>query len=475
MDDGDGMQDGVADELRRVVAIRSPKALHDAHFPTLTERFALDPDPDIRTRELRDAITAGIAAIEDVQFREAAEALFGFNDQRWTTLRHRGEIASASFSCSFDAFRRARRSTGTSLLDETVAQLAKELHRAHGIDDPNPPVPAEPDTAATEPDDGPRPNEGRRRMLVAGAAALGVVVLVVAAVAVRQATRHSSTRHAEAGPIPVAARSTTTLAADCAYRVGQTAEEDLDPYTQRFATAVEQLTPPGMPQRCGSAPVTRWGRLVIQPLTDDDGPAGTVVATDPDHVMVMTRSEFDSYHQIGGKDGSRAQDIQGLPRRRSTSPSGKAWLIHTDNGVLAGEGTDEPFFYLGGPVWTRWKATGMDTGEMGMVASNPLNNAVGYYQDFAKGRLSLSYAGSLTFEPVPDPAAQLPANARGNIVRHDDGTTWYVDEGGRRHWIPDGATWQCLHDRGATEIGGVPGYAILTLPLGAPATCATPR
>ena len=221
--------------------------------------------------------------------------------------------------------------------------------------------------------------------------------------------------------------------------------------------------------------MTRWGRLVIQKLTDAGGAAGAIVAEDPDHVMVMTEAEYGSYRQIGGKDGTQAQSIEGLPRRRGTSPSGKAWLIYTDHGVLASQGVDQPGYYLGGPVWTRWKATGEDTGEMGMVASNPLNNAVGYYQDFAHGRLTLSYSGTLSFAPVADPASFVPKNAVGNILRHDDGTTWYIDHDRVRHWIPDGPTWQCLHERGATEIDHVPGYATLTLRLGKPATCATRR
>ena len=107
----------------------------------------------------------------------------------------------------------------------------------------------------------------------------------------------------------------------------------------------------------------------------------------------------------------------------------------------------------------------------GMPASNPLNNAVGYYQDFSKGRLTLSYSGTLDFHEVEDPAATLPKGFRGQVLRHDDDTTWYVDDLDVRHWIPDGATSSCIHDRGSREIGHVPGYAVTTLVLGAPASC----
>lgn len=34
--------------------------------------------------------------------------------------------------------------------------------------------------------------------------------------------------------------------------------------------------------------------------------------------------------------------------------------------------------------------------------------------------------------------------AKGKVVRADDGSSWYVDLRGGRHWIPDGGTYQCL-------------------------------
>lgn len=465
-------------ELRRIASMRTPQAFHDAHLPALATLLGSDAEPDARDARFRQAITDAIAAIPDRQFREAAHAIFGFDGPRWTPLAKRGEIASAPFSCSFDAFRRTRRSTGTSLLDETVTQLttsivARSASPSGGVVVTDTDTDTGHDTDADDPSSATTARSPRRnRMLLLGTA---VGALVVAATATGIAAARS--RHG-AAPNPAVANqaagpSTTATPVTCATAVGTGGGAELARYATAFSTSVDQLTPTGTKPPCASGPMQQWGQLVIQPLTNGTQAAGTIVATDPDHVIVMTPAEFTSYHQVGGKDGNQAQALEGLPRRRRTTESGKAWLIITDHGALASQGVNQPGFYVGGPSWTRWEATGEDSGEMGMVTSNPLNNAVGYYQDFTHGRLTLSYSGTLAFNPVTDPAALLPANIRGNILRHPDGTTWYVDTAGVRHWIPDGGTWECVTAHGAKQLPDLPGYVIATVPLGNPASCAT--
>lgn len=467
----------LAEELRRVAGTRSPKALRDAHLPTLQRYLAYPDDPDRKLDALRNELEASVGAIADPQFRAAAKELFGFGEHRWTPLRARGERASASFGCSFDAYRRARRSTGTSLLDETVEQLADAIRQRdrtlEGVGRPATepgPTNGHPMPAVAVPVD-----RHRRVAILSGVLAL---VAIVALLSVALTHRPDPpTNDAATGPVtsPTPTAKVRTTTAKCRYPIGTTDDPSLSAFRKAFATQIVQLTPPGDIRPCGAAPVSTWQALTIQPLSIDGKASGALVAIDPDHLLLMTEAEFTSYHQIGGKNGNQAQSVAGLPRRRRTTKSGRAWLIVTDHGALVSEGIDQPGFYVGGPAWTRWEASGEDSGEMGIPTSNPLNNAVGYYQDYAKGRLTLSYSGTLGFRPVPDPAAGLPSKYRGQILRHDDGTTWYVDLSGARHWIPDGETWVCMHDRGARELGGVPGYATATLPLGPPASCKMPR
>lgn len=469
--------DELADDLRRVVGMRSPAALRDAHLPRLVVYLPEPENVDRLLDGIRQVIADGLGAIEDPQFQSAARALFAFEDGRWTPLRQRGERASASFNCSFDAYRRARRSTGISLLDETVRQLAGAIITQNRPSDSaadGPPPPTEPENRppsdATPPTVpiGPGTPRSKRGPVLVGAAVLALVILVVAVVVMTRGGDGPAT--SVAAPATTVPIGTTTAPPKCV-PIGEANHPDLVAYRVPFRTEVAQLTPPGEAIPCGVAPARRWDQLVIQHLTKGGKGAGTLVAVDPDHVLWMTDAEFGSYFQIGGKDGTRAQNLEGLPRRRAMSASSKVWLIITDHGALASEGVDQPGYYLGGPVWSGWTSKGEDEGTWGIPASNPLNNAVGYYQDFSNGRLTLSYDGSLDFHRVDDPAAALPTDSRGNILRHDDGTTWYVDARAIRHWIPDGATWECLHKRGAREIGHVPGYAITTLKLGDPAVC----
>jgi hypothetical protein len=73
---------------------------------------------------------------------------------------------------------------------------------------------------------------------------------------------------------------------------------------------------------------------------------------------------------------------------------------------------------------------------------------------------------------VPDPAEPLRGAAvAGHIVRQETGTAWFVDEDGRRHWIPTGATWDCLGGADAVAADNLPGWAVATLPLAEAARC----
>jgi len=479
-DDGSGDPlDALADELRRVVGMRSPKALRDAHLPHLSAVLDEPDDPDQRLQGIRRLITDGLGKIDDAQFGAAAAALFAFDGDRWTPLRQRGERASAPFNCSFDAFRRARRSTGVSLLDETVRQLARAIQRAAPPPTTRPvadadldPSPAD-EAAAERPPDGERPDRRRRTPLVLVGTIVALLAVVAASIAVWSARGGSdSTDGAAAGPRPTRTTVTTVREEHCRHVVGATTDDALAAYRKPFVETVDRLTPSGAHPPCGESPIEQWDELTIQPLSLDGEPYDVLVATDPEHVMLLTRAEFNSYHQVGGKDGTLAQGIAGLPRTRSKSASGKVWLLLTDHGAMASEGVDQPGYYLGDVVWSGWEGDHEDSGPWGLPASNPLFNSHGYYQDFSKGRLTLSYGGDLVFHPVADPAASLPANIRGQILRHDDGTTWYIDRHDVRHWIPDGPTWECLHDRGSRELDHVPGYAIATLQLGDPASCA---
>jgi hypothetical protein len=54
-----------------------------------------------------------------------------------------------------------------------------------------------------------------------------------------------------------------------------------------------------------------------------------------------------------------------------------------------------------------------------------------------------------------DATCSSPTGARGRVVRADDGSSWYVDLRGDRHWIPDGGVYECLVAQGRRDLGVV--------------------
>lgn len=61
--------------------------------------------------------------------------------------------------------------------------------------------------------------------------------------------------------------------------------------------------------------------------------------------------------------------------------------------------------------------------------------------------------------------------ARGKVVRTPQGTAYYVDLRGGRHWIPDGGTYQCLTSQGKAVVDRVPQFYLDRLPQYENAEC----
>ncbi len=444
VDGGGRSASAVAADLRTLVALSTPGAVRRAELPALRSVAGADPAPIVDT---------AVAAITERTYRHAAEALLGSGDGRWQTLERRGQRAAEALGLTtYDALRRPRRSTGTSHLEEILELVADGVVGGR----------TEPVAAA-----GPWARVRRHPSAVIAAVVVGILALV--AVVALVLGRGSGKRSTAAPQLPLGTRSTTTVATACAARVGdlpRDAPPDLTPYVAAFRMALR-----AEPQECASAPIERWEQLVLEHLQRGGHADGVVIARDPGHVLRLTEAEFQSYHQLGGKTGDRAQPIEGLPLMLSTDH--RATILRTENGGVVSEGPDQPGYYVGSTVWDTWQADGGPTSRYGLPTSNPLFDGNGYHQDFETGTFYLPFTGVLRFEVAADPAAALPPDPNGHILRHDDATTWYVDADGVRHWIPDGSTYVCLErTRHATQIAGVPGYAIATLPLGPPATCA---
>jgi hypothetical protein len=246
-----------------------------------------------------------------------------------------------------------------------------------------------------------------------------------------------------------------------------------DPQLQAMAVKIAQVAAArGGTGRlgCPAAPVGQWQRITYQKFGVD--PTSTIVlGVDADHVFTMTFAEWSSYHEVGGKSGDNAQTLVGLPIGPPHTVDGHVEMAMDNDGLLVGEAADAPFFFLLTPVRHYWDDHGGASGELGLPRSNPTIVSGGLRQDFTGGYLTLGLDDQLHFTLVTDPAKALPAAPLDHrILRHSDGTTWWISADGSRHWIGTGKAFACLGgwDRVTND---VPGYAVATLPYGRPAMC----
>jgi hypothetical protein len=77
------------------------------------------------------------------------------------------------------------------------------------------------------------------------------------------------------------------------------------------------------------------------------------------------------------------------------------------------------------------------------------------------------------FTPVERPQDELPTldTMRGRILRQPDATAWFVSAEGKRRWIADGDTWNCLGGDAKRVSRDLAGYAIASLKFDGQATC----
>jgi hypothetical protein len=180
---------------------------------------------------------------------------------------------------------------------------------------------------------------------------------------------------------------------------------------------------------------------------------------------VLTPAQWGSYKRVGSGDGQVVQTFGGPPERIVRRTDGAVEVELAKGVLMVGETAGSPHFWIH-PDYVAWWRAHAD--ELGLPTSNPTLNLA---QDFQRGRATVPVLGAEPVaELVADPAAELPAGRREHILRHVDGTTWWIDADDRRHWIATGAAYQCLGGK-AVEIDKVPGYATASLEPAGHAEC----
>jgi Protein kinase domain len=317
-----------------------------------------------------------------------------------------------------------------------------------------------------------RQRRSRPRLVAAAVAAVGLVAVGAAGFAAFSADPPDDGRDA-AAPRPTAA-----TAPPCEpVRAGERgASPDL-------AAAVARVAP----GTCAGGVAETFGEAQVQPLTDARGrPDGVVLVSPSGAAVRLTPTMWASYREIAGRaNPENAAAYGGYPvtvTRAGDPADPVAVIIWLDQGgMIVGRREDTQMFWLPQQVLQLWAAHGGASGDLGVPTSNPHFVGGRLQLDFEHGYMTADSAdfGSLLLGApaenavvVPDPAEPLRGAAvAGHIVRQATGTAWFVDDGGRRHWIPSGETWDCLGGADAVAADNLPGWAVATLPLAEAARC----
>jgi hypothetical protein len=499
--------DALAAEVRLVVGrVRSPAGLAEQDLPMLDELAGgRDAVPEL--------LDASIRRIDNEPYRTFLTLLLPFPfapAAPWEQLgpnrrsEGRGERASReAFGLSWDACNRAgqlldgrsRRDWAERFLAESIMELSRGADpvepgtlAAPDVDDPgsrpdDPADPAASDGTAVASSGG----SGRRvvlaGVLVAAAAAAvvlaGVVVLWPdrASVATDEpesratATSQIARSAEESVPAEVDGSSSTRPARISCQSIGALdADTSMEPdgtgLTQRFVDLYRTLPPE---VGCPPEPAFIWDQLVVQELFAKDAvvPSALLVQRTSREATFLTPEAYATYRRLGSGDGSIAQTLGGMPAPVVTLPDGRQEVLLSKGVLLVAEQEGAPFFWVPADFVELYRASP----QLGRPVGNPLPTLVQDYQ-FGYGQL-YQRAGVPDLTVIEDPGAELPAveELERTVLRQPDGTAWWIGMDGRRYWIPDGGTWECLVGGRDEDVATVRAYAIASLPYGGHAAC----
>lgn len=190
--------------------------------------------------------------------------------------------------------------------------------------------------------------------------------------------------------------------------------------------------------------------------------------TDPRRVLLLYHHEYWTYRRFVMAYGATI----GVPVARTDRPDGTR-IVELTDGALVG-GRYQKSHVVFGAAYATWTRRGGPDGDMGLPISD-LRDVPdqGKVQDFQKGRIVISYRDPSTvrWEPVANPATLLPADIAGRVVTADDGSSWWIDEAGVRHWLPTSSDFGCASATGGAIEERIPIIAVSTLPIGEPYRC----
>lgn len=439
-----GPAGAVAAELRTVLTeartFTAMQALDLPQIDALLERAGSD------RRQLPAHLQDAIAGLTDPVYQQAARDLFPlpYTEVGWPKLAARGRDAGGRFSVSYDGFRRSSQGR-PSRLDDVLGQVADALIDVLGDGDP-PVIP---------------PTRRPRRAVLVG---LGAAVLLAAGAGAWVASRSDPRSAAQPGAMSVPGCDVAVGALDGALA----AEPVADDVRTRLVAAYRGASV-GESIGCPVRPAYRWEAIAVQELTRTGSDRSALLVSPNGVDLHLNNAAWGSYFQVGAKNGTAAQTTAGLPVRVVPYGDGHVEIELSAGVVLVAERADAPYFWIPA-VFVQWWRENQP--QIGLPTGNPMPT---FRQDFQRGFVSVRppqlAVPVATF--VDQPHAELPTmdTIRERILRQPDSTAWFVSADGKRQWIPDGDTWNCLGGDAKRVSRDLAGYAVASLPYGGQASC----
>lgn len=422
-------------EVETVAKAKALERIDPTAIPVLAG-MAAEPTPPA----IVQVIERGYRSLDDAR-RDAAEYLLADSHDRWNrTYKARCTDAATRLGIgSYNTFRDRKTADGLSHLDRLLGHVAEAIAADQRTSQ----------SVARTPSGASRPPW--RRFAVAGTIAAAAVALIAITVQEDDETPASATPNlgmqVDGCDIPVAGSTNPSAVPD-----------ELEPI---MATLFVDL---GAAQRigCPQHGAQQWQDLWIQHLTGGtERPRGFLVADlNQSRAFWVEWSIIDNYRTVLN---GQLQHEGGLPVSAGEL-DGHHILNLAKGGLLIAHQPGGPAFWIPAEAVEIWRLSGGPAGTLGLPMTDVRFEDGRPHQDYEHGYINEGEPRKATAHTTT--TADVEAHLAGigpfdeGIVRSIDGTAWWIDSSGERHWIPDGGVWNCLGGDSVVIDYEAPGWVI---------------
>jgi hypothetical protein len=454
-----------------------------ASLPILRAHVAINSEGATGVDEIHDLIESAIESLDTTE-RDAARILFGSTEERFRhNLRARRTDAGRLLGIRESTFRKKRKVDNRSKYDDlthAVARAIEDVAPTSNIVDPEPG-----DTPSPMSSPWRRPARLSVALALVTAIAAGALVWTLAAASSDPPSNEATLPSPETGATsePSAARPPPAQPGEpvegCNIPVG--AAFSPDPPSEQIAENARIVYGEFVDDidlACPTALMTRWQRLWVQPIDATNGSKWQLVVDDeqPEFAFILSDLLFEGYFRIFDEpegNGANAQGLAGYPRE--VDATGDVPYIRFDNGsLLIAENAQVMPRWLTPESVEEWESLGGADGALGLPITdgNFFDNVP--RQEFQRGFGTIT-DGAIqttiyTTTEIASGVAALPRQSE-MILETFDRASWWIDENGRRHWIPDVDTYWCLGGDDAKIPGITAGWVVAAFEVDDAASC----